>query len=101
MEIIDWKKHTMKMGNDPAMLAHCPSCRTSVSQTHWSATLPRFLAVAFASRCQRSFRKLDILSVLCDTIRRQSVAINLHGAKIRRQFVAVYDNYITYRDKVN
>ena len=48
MKIVDWKKHTMKIGNDPAMLAHCPSCGTSVI---WDNSWDEKKLIFYCSEC--------------------------------------------------
>ena len=51
MEIIDWKKHVMKLsGPDPGTVAHCPSCFISVE---WDTSWDEKRLVFYCSECGR------------------------------------------------
>ena len=54
MEIIDWKKHVMKMGRDPGTVAHCPTCGIQVD---WDTSWDEKKLVFYCAECGRYSHK--------------------------------------------
>ena len=60
MEIIDWKKHTMKLGKpDPATVTHCPSCGVSVE---WNPSWDTRKLVFYCPECGKYLHDGRVIS---------------------------------------